>query len=58
MGIRKDKNRRESTEDDISQLDASGRDYVTQSEVVLAEEFGEVVKEDKKKPESTTIQIS
>lgn len=46
MGIGKDKCRGESTEDDISELNAAWGDDVAESEVILAEEFGEVVEKD------------
>lgn len=50
--------RREGAEDYVAELDAGGGYSITESEVVFAEEFGEVVEEDQEKAEGTTIEIA
>lgn len=40
---------------DVTELDAAGRDDVAETVIVLAEEFGEVVKEDKQEGERPAI---
>jgi hypothetical protein len=41
--VRKDKGRREGTEDDVSELNAAWGNNVTQREVILAKKFREVM---------------
>lgn len=57
MRVGENQCRRESTEDDVSKLDATWRNGITKSEVVLAQKLGEVMKEHKEKAESPTIQV-
>lgn len=35
-----------------------GRDYITQCEVILAEEFGEVVEENEEEAQGTAVEIT
>jgi hypothetical protein len=58
VGIRKRDGTWESTEDDVAKLYTAGRYRITQGEVVFAEEFGEVVQEDKEQSKGSTVQIT
>lgn len=57
MRVGEDQRRGERTENDVSKLDAPWRDCITESEVVLAQELGKVMKENKEKTESPAIQV-
>ena len=50
--------RGEGAEDNIPQLDAMGRNNIAESEVMLAEELGEVVQQDQKEAKSPLIKVS
>jgi hypothetical protein len=56
--VRKDKGWRESAKDNISELDTPWRDNVTESEVVFAKKFREIVKENKEKSKGAAVEAS
>lgn len=45
-------------EDDVAELDATGRNDVAKREIILAQEVGEVVKQNKENAESPSVQIT
>jgi len=47
-----------SAEDDVAELDATWRNNVTEREIILAQEVGEVVKQNKKNAESPSVQVT
>lgn len=49
---------RESAEYYVAELDAPLRDDIAEGEVILAQEFGEVVEEDEQETEGSSVQIS
>ena len=58
MGIGEHDVGREGAKDDVAELDAPLRDDIAESEVILAQEFGEVVKENEEETERSSVQIS
>lgn len=46
------------TKDDVAELNATGRDDVTKREIILAQEVGEVVKQNKENTESPSVQVT
>ena len=44
--------------DDVAELNATGRDGVTKREIILAQEVGEVVKQNKENAESPSVQVT
>lgn len=58
MRVGEDEGGREGAEDDVSELDAVRGDDVAEREVVFAEEFGEVVKQNKKKTEGSAVEVA
>ena len=46
------------TKYDVAELNATGRNDVTKREVILAQEVGEIVKQNKKNAESPSIQVT
>ena len=58
MGIGEHDVGREGAKDDVAELDAPLRDDIAEGEVILAQEFGEVVEEDKEETERSSVEIS
>ena len=44
--------------DDVAELDATRRNGVTKREIILAQEIGEVVKQDEENAESSSVQVA
>jgi len=55
VGIREYECAGESAQDDVTELDAAGRDSITQSEIIFTQEFGEVMQEDKEKAKRSPV---
>lgn len=47
-----------SAQDDVAELNATWRNNVTEREIILAQEVGEVVKQNKKNAESPSVQVT
>ena len=45
-------------EDDVAELNAMGRNSVAKREIILAEEVGEIVKQNKENAECSSIQVA
>lgn len=58
MRVREHDCGRESTEDDVSELDATRRDRVAEREVVLTEEVREIVEDDQEQAKDSTVEVS
>ena len=58
MRVGKHDGGRESAQDDVAQLDASRGYHVAEGEVILAEEFGEVVEEDKEEAQGAPVEVA
>jgi hypothetical protein len=44
--------------DDVAELNATGRNDVTKGEIILAQEVGEVMKQNKENTESPSVQVT
>ena len=49
---------RVGAKDNVAELNAMGRNGITKREIILAEEVGEVVKQNKENAESSSIQVT
>jgi hypothetical protein len=58
MRVGKDYRGREGTEDDVSELNTMRGDGITESKVVLAEEVGEIMEDDKQQAKNTPIEVA
>ena len=58
MGVGEGDVGRVCTEDNVAELDATRGNDVTEGEIVLAEEFREVVEEDEEETESAPVQVT
>ena len=47
-----------SAKNDVAELDAMGGNDIAEREIILAEEVGEVVKQNKENAESSSIQVA
>lgn len=47
-----------SAEDDVAELNATRRDNITEREIILAQEVGEVVKQNKENAEGSSVQVT
>ena len=47
-----------SAKDDVAELNTTRRDNVTEREIILAQEVGEVVKQNKENAEGSSVQVT
>jgi hypothetical protein len=58
MRVTKDDRHRERAEDDVAKLDATRRNGITETKVVLAKELWELMKKDGEESEGAAIKIT